>query len=163
VARGETGELIVALDSPEAFNGYWRRPDADARALREGWYFTGDLAWEDDEGDLYTVGRVDDMIITGGENVYPTEVEDVLVRHPQVQEACVVGLPDERLGQMVTAFVVPRRAHDGTAMLSAEDLDRFCREARDFASFKRPRRYEFVAALPKSPTGKLLRRRLLEP
>ena len=80
-----------------------------------------------------------------------------------LQEACVVGLPDERLGQMVTAFVVPRRAHDGTAMLSAEDLDRFCREARDFASFKRPRRYEFVAALPKSPTGKLLRRRLLEP
>ena len=163
VARGETGELIVALDSPEAFSGYWRRPDADARAIREGWYFTGDLAWEDEEGDLYTVGRVDDMIISGGENVYPTEVEDVLVRHPQVQEACVVGLPDERLGQMVTAFVVPRRAHDGTAMLSAEDLDRFCREARDFASFKRPRRYEFVAALPKSPTGKLLRRRLLEP
>jgi len=162
VARGETGELIVALDSPEAFSGYWRRPDADARAIREGWYFTGDLAYEDDEGDIYTVGRVDDMIISGGENIYPTEVEDVLVRHPQVQEACVVGLPDERLGQTVTAFVVPRRAADGTTMLSAEDLDRFCLGAKDFASFKRPRRYEFVDALPKSPTGKLLRRRLLE-
>ncbi len=163
VARGETGELVVSLDSPEAFSGYWRRPDADARAIRDGWYFTGDLAYEDDEGDLYTVGRVDDMIISGGENIYPTEVEDVLVRHPQVQEACVVGLPDARLGQTVAAFVVPRRAPDGTAMVSAEDLDRFCREAKDFAAFKRPRRWEFVDALPKSPTGKLLRRRLLEP
>jgi len=162
VERGVTGELIVSLDSPEAFTGYWRRPDADAQAIREGWYFTGDLAYEDDEGDLYTVGRVDDMIISGGENIYPTEVEDVLVRHPQVQEACVVGLPDERLGQTVTAFVIARRAADGTTMLSADDLDRFCREAADFASFKRPRRYEFVESLPKSPTGKLLRRRLLE-
>jgi 2-furoate---CoA ligase len=162
VARGVTGELIVALDSPEAFTGYWRRPDADARAIREGWYFTGDLAYEDEEGDIYTVGRVDDMIISGGENIYPTEVEDVLVRHPEVQEACVVGLPDERLGQTVTAFVVARRAPDGAARLTAEALDRFCREAADFASFKRPRRYEFVEALPKSPTGKLLRRRLLE-
>jgi acyl-CoA synthetase (AMP-forming)/AMP-acid ligase II len=102
------------------------------------------------------------MIISGGENIYPTEVEDVLVRHPQVQEACVVGLPDDRLGQTVTAFVVPRRAADGTVMLSAEDLDRFCREAKDFPAFKRPRRYTFVDALPKSPTGKLLRRRLQE-
>jgi len=162
VARGETGELIVSLDSPEAFSGYWRRPDADAKAIRDGWYFTGDLAYEDYEGDIYTVGRVDDMIISGGENIYPTEVEDVLVRHPQVQEACVVGLPDERLGQVVTAFVVARRADDGAAVPSADDLDRFCREAKDFAGFKRPRRYTFVPALPKSPTGKLLRRRLLE-
>ena len=162
VERGATGELIVSMDSPEAFAGYWRRLDADARAIREGWYFTGDLAWEDADGDIYTVGRVDDMIISGGENIYPTEVEDVLVRHPQVQEACVVGLPDERLGQTVAAFVVPRRAVDGTILLNPEDLDRFCREARDFASFKRPRRYELVEALPKSPTGKLLRRRLLE-
>ena len=162
VPRGETGELIVSLDSPEAFSGYWRRPDADARALRDGWYFTGDLAWEDEDGDIYTVGRVDDMIISGGENIYPTEVEEVLGRHPQVQEACVVGLPDERWGQIVAAFVVPRRAADGTTRLTADDLDRFCREARDFAAFKRPRRYQLVDALPKSATGKLLRRRLLE-
>ncbi|TMQ22302.1 MAG: long-chain fatty acid--CoA ligase [Candidatus Rokuibacteriota bacterium] len=159
VARGETGELIVAMDSPEAFTGYWRRPDADAGAIRDGWYFTGDLAYEDEDGDIYTVGRVDDMIISGGENIYPTEVEDVLVRHPDVREACVVGLPDERLGQTVAAFVVPRH---GAATLTADELDRFCRAARNFASFKRPRRYEFVAALPKSPTGKLLRRKLLQ-
>jgi 2-furoate---CoA ligase len=158
VPRGETGELIVALDSPEAFSGYWRRPDADTRAIRDGWYFTGDLAFEDDDGDVFTVGRIDDMIISGGENIYPVEVEDVLCRHPKVAEACVVGLADARWGQIVAAFVVARR--DET--LDVDELDRFCQEAKDFASFKRPRRYELVASLPKSPTGKLLRRRLLE-
>ena len=156
VARGETGELIVGLDSPEAFAGYWRRSDADAKAIRQGWYFTGDLVYQDDDGDLYTVGRVDDMIITGGENVHPVEVEEVLLRHAAVAEACVVGLPDERLGQIVAAFVVCREP------VTAEVLDAFCRDASDFAAFKRPRRYEFVTALPKSPTGKLLRRRLRE-
>jgi 2-furoate---CoA ligase len=164
VARGETGELIVSLDSPEAFSGYWRRPDADARAIRDGWYFTGDLVYEDDEGDLYTVGRVDDMIISGGENIHPVEVEEVLARHPDVAEACVVGLPDARLGQIVVAFVVARAAGgDERAKLTTDALDDFCRSASDFASFKRPRRYEFVDALPKSPTGKLLRRLLLPP
>jgi len=158
VARGQTGELIVALDSPEAFGGYWRRPDADAMAIRDGWYFTGDLVYEDEEGDVYTVGRVDDMIISGGENIYPIEVEDVLARHPQVAEVCVVGQPDPRWGQVVTAFVVPAPS----AAPTAEELDRFCREAKDLADFKRPRRYALVASLPKSPTGKLLRRRLLE-
>jgi len=164
VPRGETGELIVGLDSPEAFAGYWRRPEADARALRGGWYFTGDLAYEDEDGDVYTVGRVDDMIISGGENIYPTEVEDVLARHPKVAEACVVGLPDPRWGQVVAAFVVARRGPDGAAApLDAGELDAFCKGAKDFAGFKRPRRYEIVGALPKSPTGKLLRRKLLEP
>jgi 2-furoate---CoA ligase len=158
VARGETGELIVALDSPEAFAGYWRWPDADARAIRGGWYFTGDLAYEDDDGDVFTVGRIDDMIISGGENIHPVEVEEVLLRHAGVAEACVVGLPDARWGQIVAAFVVARAG----VPLTAADLDRFCRDAKDFADFKRPRRYELVAALPKSPTGKLLRRRLVE-
>jgi 2-furoate---CoA ligase len=158
VPRGETGELIVALDSPEAFNGYWCRPDADALAIRDGWYFTGDLVYVDEEGDLFTVGRIDDMIISGGENIYPVEVEDVLLRHPRVAEACVVGLPDARWGQIVAAFVVAR----GGETLAADELDRFCRDAKDFAAFKRPRRYELVDALPKSPTGKLLRRRLRE-
>lgn len=163
VARGETGELIVSLDSPEAFSGYWRRPDADARAIRGGWYFTGDLVYEDADGDLYTVGRVDDMILSGGENIHPVEVEEVLLRHPSVAEACVVGLPDARLGQIVAAFVVPRRGAEGAApALTVDELDAFCRTAPDFGSFKRPRRYEIVESLPKSPTGKLLRRKLLE-
>ena len=156
VPRGETGELIVGLDSPEAFSGYWRRPDADAKAIRQGWYFTGDLVYEDEDGDLYTVGRVDDMIITGGENVHPVEIEEVLLRHPSIADACVIGLPDARLGQVVTAFVVRRDD------VTADALDAFCREAPDLASFKRPRRYEFVTAVPKSPTGKLLRRTLIE-
>src|SRR5947208_3224611 len=155
---GETGVLIVAMDSPEAFTGYWRRPDADARAIRDGWYFTGDLVYEDADGDLYTVGRVDDMIISGGENIHPVEVEEVLLRHPDVVEAGVVGWPDARLGQVVVAFVVPR----SPVSVTIDALDEFCRRAPDFASFKRPRRYEFVEGLPKSPTGKLLRRVLLE-
>ena len=104
------------------------------------------------------MGRIDDMILSGGENIYPVEVEEVLLRHPRVADACVVGLPDARLGQVVTAFVVPRSGEPPTAA----SLDEFCRDAKDFSRFKRPRRYEFVASLPKSPTGKLLRRRLLE-
>ena len=161
--RGETGELTVSLSSPEAFQGYWRRPEADAKALRGGWYFSGDLVYADEDGDIFTVGRVDDMIISGGENIYPIEVEEVVSRHPQVDEACVVGLPDQRWGQVVTAFVVPKRQSDrGFVTVSAADLDTFCRQAEDFADFKRPRRYEFVSGLPKSPTGKLLRRRLIE-
>ena len=163
LSRGETGELIVSLSSPEAFQGYWRRPEADAKALRGGWYFSGDLVYEDEDGDIFTVGRVDDMVISGGENIYPLEVEEVVSRHPGVDEACVVGLPDQRWGQVVTAFVIPKRGADGSLVaLRAEDLDAFCRQAEDFADFKRPRRYEFVPGLPKSPTGKLLRRRLLE-
>lgn len=163
VPRGETGELILSLESPEAFNGYWRLAEATERAIRDGWYFSGDLVYEDQEGDIYTVGRVDDMIISGGENIYPIEVEDILLRHPSVAEACVVGLPDERWGQVVTAFVVPKRRPDGSfAPLTAAELDAFCQQASDFAKFKRPRRYEFVVALPKSPTGKLLRRRLID-
>ena len=161
--QGETGELIVSLASPEAFQGYWRRPEADEKALRAGWYFSGDLVYQDEDGDIFTVGRVDDMIISGGENIYPIEVEEVISRHPQVYEACVVGLPDQRWGQVVTAFVVPKRKADGSFVaVGASALDTFCRQAEDFADFKRPRRYEFVSELPKSPTGKLLRRRLLE-
>ncbi len=153
---GEVGELITSLESDEAFGGYWQRPDADERALRGGWYFTGDLGYRDADGDYWVTGRVDDMIITGGENVYPIEVEDVLARHPGVAEVAVVGLPDEKWGQAVTAFVVPRQA-----TLTAADLDAHCRASPDLAPFKRPKRVVFVKALPKSPVGKLLRRLLV--
>ncbi len=153
VPDGEVGELIA---SDEAFAGYWHRPDADARAIRDGWYFTGDLGYRDAEGDYWVTGRVDDMIISGGENVYPIEVEDVLARHPDVAEVAVVGLPDEKWGQVVTAFVVPRRPD-----LTAAELDAYCRASPDLADFKRPRRVVFVRAIPKSPVGKILRRLLL--
>jgi len=151
---GAEGEIISLLASDEAFEGYWRRPDADAKALRGGWYFTGDTGYFDKDGDLFVTGRVDDMIITGGENVSPVEIESCLSLHAAVSEVAVVGLPDERWGKIVTAFVKRR------ASVEADALDAYCR-ASGLASFKRPRRYVFVATIPKSPVGKLLRRKLV--
>jgi 2-furoate---CoA ligase len=150
----EEGEIIAHLASDEAFEGYWRRPDADAKALRQNWYFTGDTGYFDADGDLFVTGRVDDMIITGGENVSPVEIESCLSLHPSVSEVAVVGLADERWGKIVAAFV--KRG----APISPEDLDQHCR-ASGLANFKRPRRYVFVEAIPKSPVGKLLRRKLV--
>ena len=110
---GEEGEIIALLAGDEFFEGYWRRPDADAKALRNGWYFTGDTGYFDADGDLFVTGRVDDMIITGGENVSPVEIESCLSLHPAVSEVAVVGLADERWGKIVCAFIngaAPRRA-----------------------------------------------------
>jgi 2-furoate---CoA ligase len=153
-ATGEEGEIIALLAGDESFEGYWRRPDADAKALRQGWYFTGDTGFVDAGGDLFVTGRVDDMIITGGENVSPVEIESCLSLHAAVSEVAVVGLPDERWGRVVTAFIKPRAA------VAAEELDAFCRNS-GLAAFKRPRRYIFVKDIPKSPVGKLLRRKLV--
>ena len=150
----QEGEIIAHLVSDEAFEGYWRRPDADAKALRQGWYFTGDTGWFDAAGDLFVTGRVDDMIITGGENVSPVEIESCLSLHPAVSEVAVVGLADERWGRIVAAFVQRKTP------VSPDELDRHCR-ASGLANFKRPRRYVFVEAIPKSPVGKLLRRKLV--
>src|SRR2546425_3871237 len=108
VPPGEKGEIIAGLASEEAFAGYWNRPDADAKALRDGWYFTGDMGWVDAEGELYVAGRVDDMIISGGENIHPVEIEEVLARHPDVRDVAGVGGPDARLGARGLAFVGPR-------------------------------------------------------
>lgn len=153
-ATGEEGEIIALLANAESFEGYWRRPEADAKALRQGWYFTGDTGFFDRDGDLFVTGRVDDMIISGGENISPVEVESCLSLHEAVSEVAVVGLPDQRWGKIVTAFVKRRAA------LEADDLDAFCRSS-GLAAFKRPRRYVFVTDIPKSPVGKLLRRKLL--
>ena len=154
-APGEEGQVIALLAGDESFEGYWRRPDADARALRDGWYFTGDTGFMDAEGDLFVTGRVDDMIITGGENISPVEIESCLSLHPAVSEVAVVGLPDERWGRIVAAFLVAR------APVTEAELDRHCRES-GLANFKRPRRYVFVREVPRSPVGKLLRRKLVE-
>jgi len=153
-APREEGEIIALLAGDESFEGYWRRPEADAKALREGWYFTGDTGYFDEDGDLFVTGRVDDMIITGGENVSPVEIESCLSLHPAVGEVAVVGLPDERWGKIVAAFVKRK------ASVTPEALDDFCRTT-GLANFKRPRRYVFVDAIPKSPVGKLLRRKLV--
>jgi 2-furoate---CoA ligase len=153
-APGEEGEIVALLAGDESFDGYWRRPDADAKTLRQGWYFTGDTGFVDRDGDLFVTGRVDDMIITGGENVSPVEIESCLSLHPAVLEVAVVGLADEKWGKVVTAFVKRRGA------VTEQDLEQFCRTS-GLANFKRPRRFVFVDALPKSPVGKLLRRLLV--
>jgi len=151
---GEEGEIIAYLAGDESFEGYWRRPESDAKALRDGWYLTGDTGYFDADGDLFVTGRVDDMISTGGENVSPVEIESCLSLHPAVSEVAVVGLSDERWGKIITAFI-KRRAPVGDA-----ELDQFCSKS-GLANFKRPRRYVFVDAIPKSPVGKLLRRKLV--
>jgi 2-furoate---CoA ligase len=153
-ATGEEGEIIALLAGDESFEGYWRRPDADAKALRQGWYFTGDTGLRDGDGDIFVTGRVDDMIITGGENISPVEIESCLSLHAAVAEVAVAGLPDERWGKIVAAFIKRKSA------VEADELDAFCHKS-GLAGFKRPRRYIFVADIPKSPVGKLLRRKLV--
>ncbi len=153
-APGEEGEIIALLAGDESFDGYWRRPESDAKSLREGWYFTGDTGYFDADGDLFVTGRVDDMIITGGENVSPVEIESCLSLHPAVSQVAVVGLPDERWGKIVAAFI------KRSAPVEQPELDQFCR-ASGLANFKRPRQYVFVEAIPKTPVGKLLRRQLV--
>src|SRR5581483_6765979 len=152
-AAGEEGEIVALVAGDESFEGYWRRPEADAAAIRDGWYFTGDTGRKDAEGDIFVTGRVDDLIITGGENVSPVEIESCLSLHPAIAEVAVAGLPDERCGKLVCAFVKRRAA------VSEGELEQFCRTS-GLANFKRPRRYIFVDAIPKSPVGKLLRRLL---
>lgn len=154
VARGEEGQIIADLSGDEAFEGYWNRPDADAKSLRDGWYFTGDTGTVDADGDLYVTGRVDDMIISGGENISPVDIESVLSLHPDVDEVAVAGLPDERWGQKVVAFIKAKGKVD------AGMLDAHCRESA-LPNYKRPREYVFVQAVPKSPVGKILRRKLV--
>lgn len=153
-APDEEGEIVALLAGDESFEGYWRRPDADAKSLRDGWYFTGDTGFVDRDGDLFVTGRVDDMIITGGENVSPVEIESCLSLHPAVLEVAVVGLADEKWGKVVAAFVKRKGA------VTEQDLEQFCRTS-GLSNFKRPRRFIFVDALPKSPVGKLLRRLLV--
>ncbi|MCL4426645.1 MAG: long-chain fatty acid--CoA ligase [Firmicutes bacterium] len=151
---GEIGE--IRLKSPDLMLGYWKRPEETAAALRGGWLYTGDLGKMDEDGYFYIVERKKDLIITGGFNVYPREVEDVLYLHPAVREASVIGVPDEYRGEAVKAFVVLR---EGMTATEAEIIA-FCRE--QLTPYKVPRQVEFVPDLPKSAIGKVLRRALRE-
>jgi 2-furoate---CoA ligase len=153
-APGEEGQIICELKGDEAFEAYWKRPDADAKSIRAGWYFTGDTGYIDADGDLFVTGRVDDMIISGGENISPVDIESVLSLHPAVDEVAVAGLKDERWGQRVVAFVKTR------GDTSPEALNEYCQHS-DLLNFKRPREYVFVREIPKSPVGKILRRKLV--
>jgi acyl-CoA synthetase (AMP-forming)/AMP-acid ligase II len=151
---GETGELWSR--SPLMFSGYWRRPEAEARAIRDGWVSAGDLARRDDEGYLYLVDRKDDMIISGGENVYPREIEERLLEHPAVAEASVIGVPHEYWGEAITAFVHLREGQS----VEEEALRAFCGER--LAKWKTPKRIHFCGPLPRNNMGKILRRLVRE-
>ena len=153
VPQGEIGQLIVR--GPQAMRGYWNKPFETQKKLKAGWVYTGDLFSKDADGFYYFHGRADDMIVSGGENIYPREVEEILYRVPGIQEAAVVGLPDEKWGQIVTAFVV--RAED---TVTAESIDAFFRASDDIAPYKRPKKCVFLDALPTNPSGKVLKREL---
>ncbi len=149
---GEVGELYVR--NSMLITGYHGDKDSTDRAMRDGFFSVGDLARVDAQGFVYLASRVHDMVISGGVNIYPAEIEEHLHRHPDVMEAAVVGVPDEEWGERLVAFVVPRPG----AALTAEEVIQFCREG--LADYKRPRRVEFMEALPRNPTGKVLKREL---
>lgn len=151
---GEIGELV--LRGPQVMCGYWRREEETRQVLRDGWLYTGDMARRDADGYFYIEDRKKDMIKSGGENVYPREVEEVLLRHPQVKDAAVVGIPQELRGELIKAYVVLK---DGETATSA-DLLAHCR--RNLAKFKVPKRVEFRSELPKTIVGKVLRRVLVD-
>jgi len=150
-APGEIGEVLVQGDT--LMSGYWNRPEATAEALRDGWLHTGDLGSMDECGFLTLVDRSKDMIISGGSNIYPREIEEVLLTHPDVAECAVIGAPDREWGEIPIAFVVaPQRRP------APEDLDALC--LGQLARYKRPKIYRFLDDLPKSPYGKILKREL---
>ena len=151
MAPGAVGELFTR--SPFLFNGYWGKPEESRAAFREGqWVTAGDLATRDDEGFVYVVDRKKDMVISGGINIYPREIEEVLFAHPDIAEAAVVGVPDEYWGETLKAFVVPRPGH---ALPDTAALDAHCRAA--LAGFKVPRAFTPLDALPRNPAGKVLK------
>ncbi|MDN5361720.1 MAG: long-chain acyl-CoA synthetase [Moorella sp. (in: firmicutes)] len=154
VPRGEVGELIVR--GPNVMSGYYNQPEESAAALRGGWLHTGDLVRQDEDGYLYVVDRKKDMIILGGFNVYPREVEEVLLTHPDVLEAAVVGVGDPVKGETVKAFIVLKEG----ATVERRQLQEFLRE--HLAIYKIPRLFEFVPELPKGPTGKVMKKLLKE-
>ncbi|WP_394174451.1 long-chain-fatty-acid--CoA ligase [Guptibacillus hwajinpoensis] len=153
-ALKEIGELIV--QGPQVMKGYWKRPDETNAVLKDGWLFTGDMAYRDEKGYFYVVDRKKDMIIAGGYNIYPREVEEVLYEHPAVQEAVVIGIPDAYRGETVKAFVVLKQNEKATE----EEMNQFCRKF--LAAYKVPRLYEFREELPKTTVGKILRRVLVD-
>jgi len=153
--RGGTGELVAR--GPRIMKGYWRDEEKTKKAFTaDGWYRTGDMGYVDEEGYIYLTGRADDLIVRGGENISPEEVENVLYTHPKVGEAAVIGIPDIEWGQQPRAIVVLKKGETATP----EEIIDFCREK--MAGFKRPRSVVFVSELPKTSTGKILRRALRE-
>ena len=155
VPNGTIGEIIGR--GPQLMRGYWNLPDESAEALRGGWMHTGDAGVLDDDGYVYIQDRVKDMIVSGGENIYPRVVEEALFKHPEIADAAVIGVPDEQWGETVKAIVVLR----AEATATEEEVIEFCRDK--LGGFERPRSVDFVGTLPRNPTGKVLKRELREP
>ena len=154
VPNGTVGEIVGRGD--QIMKGYWNLPEATEEALRGGWMHTGDAGILDDEGFLFIQDRVKDMIVSGGENVYPREVENALFEHPAVADVAVIGVPDEKWGETVKALVVVREGADVTP----DDLVEFCKG--QLAGYKRPRSVEFIPELPRNASGKVLKKDLRE-
>ncbi|MFH1116944.1 MAG: long-chain-fatty-acid--CoA ligase [Pseudomonadota bacterium] len=153
---GEVGE-IVEKGTPFSIHRYWNKPEINSEVYRGGWFHSGDLGYLDDDGYLYVVDRKQDLIITGGANIYPAEIEGILCSHPKVSLAAVVGIPDEVKGELAKAFIVLRKGETA----AEEEIIRFVRERA--AKYKAPRAVEFVESLPQGPTGKVLKRELRKP
>jgi long-chain acyl-CoA synthetase len=154
VPQGERGELVIR--GHNIMKGYLNRPEATAEALRGGWFHSGDIGFIDEDGDIHIVDRKKDMILRGGFNVYPREIEEVLYQHPAIAEAAVIGIPDDRLGEEVKAVVALKPGTQATV----EEITAHCKE--HVAAYKYPRVVEIRPELPKGPTGKLLKRALRE-
>lgn len=159
----ETGELLppgeigeICIKGPQVMKGYWNRPEETAHTLKDGWLLTGDLGYMDESGYFYVVDRKKDMIIAGGFNIYPREIEEVLYEHPDIMEAVVAGIPDPYRGETVKAYIVLKAGANATE----KDLDTFAR--KHLAAYKVPRLYEFRNELPKTAVGKILRRALVD-
>lgn len=150
----QIGELVIR--GPQVMKGYWNRPEETEKTLRDGWLYTGDMATMDEEGYFRIVDRKKDMIIAGGFNIYPREIEEVLYEHPAIVEAAVIGVEDPYRGETVKAFIVVKKGEN----LTEQELDQFCR--KQLAAYKVPRQYEFRDELPKTMIGKVLRRKLME-
>ena len=154
VANGQPGELVVR--GPQVMSGYWQEPEETAAVLNNGWLRTGDIATMDDDGFFFIVDRKKELIITGGENIAPREIEEALYRHPKVEEAAVAGIPHGVGGEIAKAFIVLKQGKTS----SAREMKQYL--TGELAHYKVPREFEFRTELPKSPMGKILKRLLVE-
>lgn len=151
---GERGELVIK--GPQVMKGYWNMPEETKEVLQDGWFYTGDIAIMDEKGFFYIVDRKKDVILAGGFNVYPRDIEEVLYKHPKISEACVIGVKDEYRGETVKAYIVPKQGEN----LTEEEIKNYCRE--HLAAYKVPKIYELTDELPKTLVGKVLKRSLRE-
>jgi len=155
VSTGEVGEILIK--APNVMKGYWNKPDATRGAIKDRWFHTGDAGFFDEEGYLYIHDRVKDMIVSGGENIYPAEVENALFGHPGVADAAVIGVPDPKWGEAVKAIVVRKEG----ANPDPSEIIAWARER--IAGYKLPKSVDFVETIPRNPSGKVLRRELRQP